>query len=141
MTPEQIALVQSSFERLGPLRPAMAARFYEELFAEHPDLRALFTTDMAEQEVKFAEKLALIVRAMPRLAELLIHTQSLGARHVGYGVRTADYQSVGEALLAALAAVLGDAFDAETREAWTVGYNLVAETMLDGAAAARPTGS
>lgn len=141
MTPEQIALVQSSFDRLGPLRPAMAARFYEELFRRHPDLRALFTTDMAEQEVKFAEKLALIVKAMPRLAELLSHTQTLGARHVGYGVRAADYPSVGEALLAALAAVLGDAFDAATSEAWTLAYNLVAETMLDGAAAARPTGS
>lgn len=141
MTPEQIALVQSSFERLGPLRPVMAARFYEELFAQHPDLHSLFTTNMAEQEVQFAEKLALIVRAMPRLAELLIHTRTLGARHVGYGVRAADYQSVGHALLAALAAVLGDAFDAATREAWTLAYNLVAETMLDGAAAARPTGS
>lgn len=141
MTPEQIALVQSSFDRLGPRRPAMAARFYKELFSQHPDLRALFTTDMAEQEVKFAEKLALIVKAMPRLAELLSHTQTLGARHVGYGVRAADYRSVGDALLAALAAVLGDAFDAATSEAWTLAYNLVAETMLDGAAAARPTGS
>jgi hemoglobin-like flavoprotein len=141
MTPEQIALVQSSFEHLGPLQPAMAARFYEELFGRHPDLRALFTTSVAEQEVKFAEKLALIVGAMPRLAELLSHTQSLGARHVGYGVRAADYQSVGDSLLAALAAVLGDSFDAATQEAWTVAYNLVAETMLDGAAMARPTGS
>jgi hemoglobin-like flavoprotein len=128
MTPEQIALVQSSFDRLG-------------LFRQHPDLRALFTTDMAEQEVKFAEKLALIVKAMPRLAELVSHTQTLGARHVGYGVRAVDYRSVGDALLAALAAVLGDAFDAATSEAWTLAYNLVAETMLDSAAAARPTGS
>lgn len=141
MTPEQIALVQSSFERLGPHQPGLATRFYEELFSRHPDLRSLFTTNMAEQEVKFAEKLALIVHAMPRLAELLTHTHSLGARHVGYGVRAADYRSVGEALLAALADVLGDGFDAATSEAWTVAYNLVAETMLDGAAAARPTGS
>lgn len=141
MTPEQIALVQSSFDRLGPRRPALAARFYEELFARYPDLRPLFTTDMAGQQVRFAEKLTMIVHAMPRLAELLGHTQTLGARHVGYGVRAADYSSVGDALLAALAAVLGDSFDAETREAWTLAYNLVAETMLDGAAAARPTGS
>lgn len=56
-------------------------------------------------------------------------------------VRAVGYQSVGDALLAALAAVLGDTFDAATREAWTLAYNLVAETMLDGAAAARPTGS
>ena len=141
MTPEQIALVQSSFDRLGSLEQAVAARFYIELFGQYPDLRPLFTTNMATQEVRFAEKLGVIVRAMPRFDELLMHTRELGARHLGYGVRVADYSSVGNALLAALAAVLGDDFDEPTREAWALAYNLVAETMLDGAAAARPIGS
>ena len=141
MTPEQITLVQSSFERLGPRLPAMATRFYQELFARNPALRPLFTTPMELQKVKFAEKLTEIVRAFPRLDELLGHTRALGARHVGYGVRTADYQVLGDALLAALAAVLGDRFDAPTREAWALAYNLVAETMLEGAAAARPISS
>ena len=141
MTPDQITLVQSSFERLGPQLPAMATRFYQELFALDPTLRPLFTTPLPEQEVKFAEKLTEIVHAMPRLNELLTHTRALGARHVAYGVRTADYQTLGSALLAALAAILGDSFDPPTREAWTLAYNLVAETMLEGAAAARPIGS
>jgi hemoglobin-like flavoprotein len=141
MTPEQITLVQTSFERLGPQLPAMATRFYEELFARDPALRAMFTIPLALQEVKFAEKLTEIVQAMPLLDELLTHTRALGARHVGYGVRTADYQTLGDALLAALAAVLGDSFDAATREAWALAYNLVAETMLEGAAAARPISS
>jgi hemoglobin-like flavoprotein len=141
MTPEQITLVQKSFEGLGPQLPAMATRFYEELFARDPALRSMFTIPLALQEVKFAEKLTEIVRAMPRLDELLAHTRALGARHVGYGVRTGDYQVLGDALLAALAAVLGDRFDAPTREAWALAYNLVAETMLDGAAAARPISS
>jgi hemoglobin-like flavoprotein len=141
MTPEQITLVQTSFDRLGPQLPAMATRFYEELFARDPALRAMFTIPLAEQEVKFAEKLTELVRAMPRLDELLAHTRALGARHVGYGVKTADYQTLGDALLAALAGVLGDRFDAATREAWALAYNLVAETMLDGAAAAWPISS
>ena len=88
---------------------------------------------MAEQQVRFAEKLTEIVQALPRLDELLGHTRGLGARHVGYGVRVADYRTVGSALLDALAVVLGDEFDAPMREAWTVAYNLVAETMLEGA--------
>jgi hemoglobin-like flavoprotein len=141
MTPEQITLVQSSFQRLGPQLPAMATRFYQELFTRDPALRPLFTTPLAEQEIKFAGKLTEIVRAMPRLDELLTHTRALGARHAGYGVQATHYQTLGNALLAALAAVLGDSFDAPTREAWTLAYNLVAETMLEGAAAARPIGS
>ena len=140
MTPEQITLVQSSFERLGPELADLATRFYQELFTRDPALRPLFTTDLALQKVRFAEKLSEIVHAMPRLDELLGHTRALGARHAGYGVRAADYRTVGEALLAALAAVLGDSFDAPTREAWATAYNLVAETMLEGAAAARPLG-
>jgi hemoglobin-like flavoprotein len=141
MTPEQITLVQTSFERLGPELPAMATRFYEELFARDPALRPLFTIPMADQKIKFAEKLTEIVSSMPRLDELLGHTRALGARHVGYGVRASDYGVLGDALLAALAAILGDSFDAATREAWALAYNLVAETMLEGAASARPIGS
>jgi hemoglobin-like flavoprotein len=141
MTPEQITLVQSSFRRLGPDLPALTVRFYQELFERNPALRPLFTTDMGEQRVKFAQKLTEIVWSMPRLSELLIHTRALGARHAGYGVRATDYQTVGDSLIAALAAVLGDEFDAQTREAWVLAYNIVAETMLEGAASARPIGS
>jgi methyl-accepting chemotaxis protein len=138
MTPEQITLVQTSYQRLGPRLPDMAARFYQELFRRNPALRSLFTIDLAEQQVRFARKLTELVEAMPRLDELLAHTRALGARHVGYGVRAADYQTVGAALVDALAAVLGDGFDSETRQAWVLAYNLMAETMLDGAASARP---
>jgi hemoglobin-like flavoprotein len=141
MTPEQLTLVRSSFERVGPNLPAMTALFYQELFQRDPSLRPLFTTDLAEQRVKFAQKLTEIVRTMPRLGELLSHTRALGARHVGYGVRAADYQTVGDSLIAALAGVLGEEFDARTREAWVLAFNIVAETMLEGAAAARPIGS
>ena len=111
------------------------------MFRRDPALRPLFPSDMAELRVKFAQKLTEIVWAMPRLAELLTHTRALGARHVGYGVRAADYQTIGDALIAALAAVLGERFDAQTREAWVLAYNIVAETMLEGAAEARPIGS
>jgi hypothetical protein len=43
-------------------------------------------------------------------------------------------KTVGDALVA----ILRDSFDTQTREAWHIAYNLVAETMLDGAASARP---
>jgi len=141
MTPEQITLVQSSFERLGPDLPAMTALFYQELFQRDPSLRRLFTTDMGEQRVKFAQKLTEIVRTIPRLGELLSHTRALGARHVGYGVRAADYQTVGDSLIAALAGVLAEEFAAATREDWVLALNIVAETMLEGAASARLIGS
>jgi len=141
MTPEQITLVQLSFAGLGPRVPDVTARFYQELFERAPELRPLFPTDMAELQVQFATKLTEIVHSIPRLDMLLSHTRALGARHAAYGVRAADYDTVGGALLDALAAVIGDSFDGPIREAWAIAYNLVAETMLEGAASARPIGS
>jgi hemoglobin-like flavoprotein len=149
VTPEQISLVQSSFERIAPRLADLTTRFYEELFRRDPALRPLFPADLAKQKTLFGQKLAEIVRALPRLGELIGHTRALGARHSGYGTRAADYQTFGGALLAALAAILGDGpgdgprdgpgsgFDPATRQAWELAYNLVAETMLEGAAAAR----
>jgi hemoglobin-like flavoprotein len=52
-------------------------------------------------------------------------------------VRADDYKTVGAALFEAVAAALGEGFDEPTREAWTIAYNLVAETMLEGAASVR----
>jgi len=62
MTPEQITLVQSSFDRASQDLSALATQFYQELFARDPALRALFTTDMALQKVRFSDKLTEIVR-------------------------------------------------------------------------------
>ena len=63
--------------------------------------------------------------------------RQLGARHAGYGVRSAHYDTVGTALLQTLADGLGEAFDAATREAWIAMYAVVAHTMQAGAEAAR----
>ena len=43
MTPEQITLVQSSFERLGPDLPTVTARFYQEVFRRHIVLPSAWT--------------------------------------------------------------------------------------------------
>jgi methyl-accepting chemotaxis protein len=138
VTPEQISLVQSSFEGLGDRQPELVTRFYGELFGRDPALRPLFPADLDGQQARFAAKLAEIVRAIPRLPDLTGLTWALGARHAGYGARAGDYQTVGGSLLAALAATLGDDFDEATRQAWELAYSLVAETMLEGAAGARP---
>ena len=47
MTPEQITLVQASFARLGPELPALATRFYQELFGRKPALSTLLAASAA----------------------------------------------------------------------------------------------
>lgn len=134
MTPDELAVVQATFAAAQDQIDELTTRFYEELFDLDGGLRAMFGEDMAAQRVKLADQLVAIVGAMGRLGELVALTQPLGARHAEYGVQPHHYEYVREALLAALAHVLGDDFDEPARHAWTRGYDLVAETMMLGAA-------
>ena len=136
MTPEQIALVQTSFERVAPNADAVAALFYERLFELDPALRPLFRGDLREQGRKLMAMLHLVVRSLDRLDELVPAVEALGRRHVAYGVRDAHYATVGGALLWTLQQGLRPAFTPATREAWTAAYTLLAGVMQD--AAARP---
>jgi len=130
MTPEQLALVRSSYADLGPGPTAMAEEFYRRLFTIDPSTRALFSYGPEVMAVKFIAELDAIVDAISRFDDFRARVADLGARHAGYGVQTRHYEAVGEALIGALAAHLADAWDARLETAWRRAYNLVAEVMM-----------
>jgi hemoglobin-like flavoprotein len=133
MTPEQIALVQQSVEGLAARSDEMTRLFYANLFELDPPMRALFPTDMFEQRVKFFTELLEIARAINDLDRFVARGAELGRQHHGYGVRSVDFRFGGEALIAALAELLGDDLTAELETAWRTAYHLVSEVMLGGA--------
>jgi hemoglobin-like flavoprotein len=130
MTPEQLALVRSSYASLGPSPTPMAEEFYRRLFAIDPSTRALFSYGPEVMAVKFVAELDAIVDAISRYDDFRARVADLGARHAAYGVQTRHYEAVGEALVGALAAHLADAWDARLEAAWRRAYNLVAEVMM-----------
>lgn len=134
MTAEKIALVQDSFAKVEPIADQAAALFYQKLFELDPALKPLFTSDMTEQGEKLMKMIGVAVRGLTRLESIVPAVQQLGERHVGYGVKEADYDTVGAALLWTLEQGLGDAFTPECKEAWTDTYVLLATTMKDAAA-------
>ena len=64
--------------------------------------------------------------------QLLPVVQSLGTRHVSYGVRDKDYDTVGQALLWTLRKGLGDAFTPDVEAAWSNVYATLASAMQSG---------
>jgi hemoglobin-like flavoprotein len=138
VTPEQVALVQGSFAELGPRTRDLAARFYELLFEADPSLRSMFSSDPVVQESLFTSELAVIVRSIPDFGAFVARTRRLGRRHARYGVTYAHYEIAGRALLSALEDTLGSAFTDEMSDAWRLGFDLVAETMMQGATEAAP---
>jgi hemoglobin-like flavoprotein len=134
MTNEQIKLVQDSFRQVAPISETAAQLFYARLFELDPDLELLFKGNLSEQGRKLMQMLGVAVSSLDRMEQLLPVVRSLGARHVSYGVRDKDYDTVGQALLWTLRKGLGDAFTPEVEAAWTNVYVTLASAMQSGSA-------
>lgn len=129
MTPEQIDLVQDSFAKVVPIKEAAAGIFYDRLFEIAPDTKAYFKGDMTEQGMKLMATLGVVVNGLKDLDKIVPVAQELAVRHVEYGVKAGDYDSVGAALLFALGKGLGDGFTPEVESAWATSYTTLAGVM------------
>lgn len=137
MTPDQVALIRSSFARIAPRAGAVGQAFYAQLFCRHPELRALFPQEVAAQARKLTAMLGMIVAALDQPQRLQAMLCALGERHAGYGAATSHYDAVGAALLQTLREELGAEFDAAQESAWSAAYGFMAARMIAAASGAR----
>lgn len=131
MTPAQIDVVQSTWEKVKPISEKAAELFYGKLFELDPSLRPLFKGDMKEQGKKLMAVLNVAVTSLTKLETILPTVQELGRKHVEYGVPDESYATVGQALLWTLGQGLGEDFTEEAKEAWTVTYVTLSDVMID----------
>lgn len=130
MTPSQVSLVQSSFNKVAPIADQAAEIFYGRLFEIAPQVKPLFSGDMAKQRRALMGTLAVVVNGLSDLPSILPAASTLAKRHVGYGVQPDHYPVVGDALLWTLQKGLGDDWTAETAEAWTTAYGTLSGYMI-----------
>jgi hemoglobin-like flavoprotein len=133
MTPEQVELVQSSWARVTPIAETAADLFYARLFEIAPEVKPYFKGDMKEQGKKLMAMINTAVNSLTNIEVVVPAIREMAIRHVDYGVKPEDYDSVGTALIWTLEQGLGDAFTPEVKQAWTDVYGLVASTMKDAA--------
>jgi hemoglobin-like flavoprotein len=133
MTPEQQALVHSTYAKVVPIAPQFAAWFYDRLFEIDPTAKPLFKGDMAEQGRKLMATLAAVVEAIDHLNTVVPAVRKLGRQHRDYGVQPAQYDTVTSALLWTLQRALGDDFTPAVQTAWTEAYTILATSMKDAA--------
>lgn len=136
MTPEEIALVQDTWQKVIPIKETAAELFYGKLFELDPALRPLFKGDIKEQGRKLMTMISTAVSGLTRLDQLVPAVQDLGRRHAGYGVTDAHYGTVATALIWTLEQGLGTAFTPAVKGAWVKTYMVLAKTMQDAATAA-----
>lgn len=133
MTPQEIALVQTTFKSVIPIKDVAADLFYNKLFELDPALRTLFKGDIKEQGKKLMATLGVAVSGLTNLETIIPTVQKLGADHAGFGVKEKDYMTVAKALLWTLEQGLGDAFTPDVKAAWTEAYMTLSGVMIDAA--------
>jgi hemoglobin-like flavoprotein len=133
VTPREKRLVQGSWKAVVPIADRAAEIFYAELFELDATLKPLFKADITEQGKKLMQMLSTAVNGLDNLEGIVPAVQALGARHVDYGVKDEDYDTVGAAFIYTLEQGLGDAFTDEVRGAWLKVYTLLADTMKGAA--------
>ena len=133
MNPEVVELVQNSWAEVTPIASQAAALFYSNLFTLDPSLKILFQGDMEEQGKRLMEMIGTAVQKLNNLETVVPVLQSLGKRHVRYGVQEEHYKTVGTALLTTLSQGLGENFTPPVKEAWTLVYGVMADVMIKAA--------
>ncbi len=133
MTPDQVKAIQDSFAKVVPISEQAAALFYGRLFEIAPAVKPLFRGDIEEQGRKLMAMLAAVVNGLGNLETILPAASALAKRHVDYGVKPADYEPVGAALLWTLERGLGAQWTPELAAAWTDAYTVLADFMIEEA--------
>jgi hemoglobin-like flavoprotein len=136
MTPEQVTMVQTSFKKVVPIADTAADLFYDRLFMIAPEVRSMFPDDIKDQKKKLIAMLATAVTNLHQVETILPAVESLGKRHVAYGVTADHYEPVGAALLWTLEQGLGPDFTPPVKAAWTEAYVTLAGAMKGAAASA-----
>ncbi|MGI9450918.1 MAG: globin family protein [Geminicoccaceae bacterium] len=142
MTPEQINLVQDSFDKVKPSAMGAIDLLYDRLFTIAPQVRPLFRGDASEQRRMLMTVLGTAVAGLGRLDKLRPTLGALGCRHATYGVEPAHYWLFGDALIWALEMRLGKSFTPAIKQAWVEAYAELANAMINaaGEATSAPAG-
>lgn len=133
MTPQQAELVKKTWAMVVPISDKAAELFYGRLFEMDPAVKEMFKGDMTEQGKKLMKTINIAVEALDNVEALVPTLKEMGAAHAGYGVKEKDYNTVGGALLWTLEQGLGEEFNDEVKNAWGAVYEVLANTMKEGA--------
>jgi len=137
-----IGLLETSFDLISPRADELVDRFYARLFETAPGTRPIFErVDMETQKQSLIATLVTVREALRDLDTIVPDLEELGARHFAYGALPEHYPVVASVLIETMAEIGGAAWRPEYSAAWAEALNVIAETMLRGAARATPAAS
>ncbi|MDJ0838992.1 MAG: methyl-accepting chemotaxis protein [Acidobacteriota bacterium] len=128
-----VPLLRDSFAALAPRGAELIHSFYETLFRDHPEVKAIFVNvDMSLQEKQLLASLVFLVENLENPDRLIPALKNMGKRHQNYGVEPAHYDVVARTLVAAMREYAGSTWNEALETAWNNALGFVARTFLEG---------
>jgi nitric oxide dioxygenase len=129
MESRKIELVQLSFAKVKPHIDKVSELFYQYFFAESDEIKSLFTGDMQKQKQMFMSALNLAINSLSNLSRITPIIDDLGARHVHFGAKPEQFESLGRSLIRAMKETAPEEFNDEAIMAWNEALELIFQIM------------
>jgi len=126
---ETMAIVESTAPILREHGRAITGHFYENLLRTHPEVAPMFSDPHGLQADRLAAAVLAYATNIRNLEALAPAVQRIAAAHVGAGVQPAQYDVVGNQLLASMVSVLGE-IDVAVLDAWAAAYGVLADILI-----------
>ena len=128
-----IEILQESFTEIASNSKEFARVFYQNLFLDYPQVKKLFVnTKIEQQEKKLMTVFVITISNLHNVVYLKKLLESLGKRHLKYGVGLEHYRFFGNTLIKTLKAFLNSKWTEELENSWQQAYQLIVELMLKG---------
>jgi hemoglobin-like flavoprotein len=138
MTPEGERFVRETWTQFAPVAANYNATFCEKLSSLDPDAGAAFERAGAGSASRpLVELVGALIATIDEPERFVRALVGLGRRHAGHGVRHADYEAAGVALLWTLEEALGPSMTEEARDAWREGCHAMTAVLRRVTSSAR----
>ncbi|MFY0544698.1 NO-inducible flavohemoprotein [Brevibacillus sp. H7] len=133
LSQQTIAVIKSTVPVLQSHGKAITTRFYERMFANHPELLHIFNhanQKQGRQQTALANAVYAAAAHIDNLEAILPAVKLIGHKHRSLGIKPEHYPIVGQNLLAAIKDVLGEAATDDIINAWAEAYQVIADVFI-----------
>lgn len=133
VSPKTLAIVKSTVPVLEEHGNAITRVFYQNMFAQHPELLDIFNETnqkLGRQQTALATTVLAAAKHLEHLEALLPQVTEISHKHRALQILPEHYPIVGTHLLGAIKEVLGDAANDDIIEAWTEAYDEIANVFI-----------
>jgi hemoglobin-like flavoprotein len=105
------------------------------MFAMRPELETLFVNGTGAQGAMLSHMLRSVVTGLETRKHVTIGLQTLGQKHVAYGVEPDDYGTFRAAMLKTISDVMGAGYTREIEKSWSDTLDVILGLMREGVGA------